>query len=332
MEISCAFATSPATAEHIVLAEQLGYQRAWCYDSPALYPDVWMTLALAATATSRIGLGPAVLVPALRHPMVNAAAIATLVGSAPGRVAVALGTGFTGRYTLGKGPMTWAAAADYIKVLRSLLRGDEVLWEGTLIKMLHPDGFVPDRPIHVPILIAVGGPKGQSVARELGDGIFWAGRAPAQDGPPEWRALVVLGTVLEAGEDLTSERVLDAAGHAVAVAFHGAYERGGAAAVDRLPGGRTWREAIETVPQARRHLATHEGHLVEVSDRDRPAVKEGIGLLSRTMTGSATEIRTRVRDLADTGVTEIVYQPAGRDIPRELERFIDAVGGDRQPG
>jgi hypothetical protein len=26
------------------------------------------------------------------------------------------------------------------------------------------------------------------------------------------------------------------------------------------------------------------------------------------------------------GVTEIAYQPAGDDIPGELERFIDAVG------
>src|SRR5215216_2209746 len=100
LDISCAFATSMATPDHIVLAERLGYRRAWCYDSPALYPDVWMVLALAASRTERIGLGPAVLVPSLRHPMVNAAAIATLAAQAPGRVAVALGSGFTGRVVL----------------------------------------------------------------------------------------------------------------------------------------------------------------------------------------------------------------------------------------
>src|SRR3954451_14734258 len=93
LTISCAFATSAATPDHIVLAEQLGYERAWCYDSPALYPDVWMTLALAAARTERIGLGPAVLVPALRHPMTNAAAIATLCELAPDRVAVAMAPG-----------------------------------------------------------------------------------------------------------------------------------------------------------------------------------------------------------------------------------------------
>jgi 5,10-methylenetetrahydromethanopterin reductase len=64
-----------------------------------------MTLALAAEQTSRIGLGPGVLVPSLRHPMVNAAAIATLDALAPGRVTVAIGAGFTGRYTLGRRAM-----------------------------------------------------------------------------------------------------------------------------------------------------------------------------------------------------------------------------------
>jgi 5,10-methylenetetrahydromethanopterin reductase len=68
----------------VAIAEELGYQRAWLYDSPAVYPDVWMVLSRCAERTSRIGLGPGVLVPSLRHPMVNAAAIAELVGQAPG--------------------------------------------------------------------------------------------------------------------------------------------------------------------------------------------------------------------------------------------------------
>ena len=108
MRISCAFAPAASTPNHIVLAEKLGYERAWCYDSPALYSDAWMTLALAAEQTTRIGLGPAVLIPSLRHPMVNAAAIAGLAGIAPGRVAAVFGAGFSGRYTLGQPPMRWA--------------------------------------------------------------------------------------------------------------------------------------------------------------------------------------------------------------------------------
>jgi 5,10-methylenetetrahydromethanopterin reductase len=58
VDISCAFATSMATPDHVALAEELGYRRAWLYDSPALYPDVWMMLAECARRTSTIELGP----------------------------------------------------------------------------------------------------------------------------------------------------------------------------------------------------------------------------------------------------------------------------------
>jgi 5,10-methylenetetrahydromethanopterin reductase len=327
MDISCAFATSPDTPRHIAVAEELGYRRAWCYDSPALYPDVWMTLTLAAQQTSRIGIGPAVLVPSLRHPMVNAAAIATLASLAPGRVSATVGAGFTGRYALGQRAMRWSDVAEYVRVLRALLAGEETSWEGAVIRMIHPDGFVAGRPLaDVPILIGADGPKGYAVARELGDGVFGAGSPPVGDGLPQWRAMLAFGTVLDDGESPGSDRALDAAGHAYAVLFHALYERGGAAGVDAVPGGKTWREAVEVVPADRRHLAIHEEHLVTVTERDRPAVIEGAELLSTMgMTGSPDHLRTRIGELEAAGVTELAYQPAGQDIPGELERFIAAA-------
>src|SRR4051794_34622006 len=108
MDISCAFPTALDLPAHVELAEELGYERAWLYDTPQQSPDVWMRLALAAERPERIGLGPGVLVPSLRHPMVNAAATATLAALAPGRVAVAFGTGFTGRRAMGYGAIPWA--------------------------------------------------------------------------------------------------------------------------------------------------------------------------------------------------------------------------------
>src|SRR4051812_29332648 len=120
MEISCAFPTTLESHEHIALAEQLGFDRAWLYDTPQQSPDVWMMLALAAERTERIGLGPGVLVPSLRHPMVNAAATAALAALAPGRVEVAFGTGFTGRRAMGYRGITWAFMADYIRAYRGL--------------------------------------------------------------------------------------------------------------------------------------------------------------------------------------------------------------------
>jgi 5,10-methylenetetrahydromethanopterin reductase len=260
-----------------------------------------------------------VLVPALRHPMTNAAAIATLCQLAPNRVAVAIGSGFTGRFVLGQRAMRWRDVADYVRVLRALLRGEEVPWEGGVLRMIHPAGFSAPCPIEVPILIGADGPKGLAVADELADGVFSAGRPSSS--ALSWRAMLTFGTVLDDGESPDSPRVMAAAGHAAAVVYHALYERGGADAVDALPGGKTWRTATEAAPQASRHLATHEGHLVAPNDRDRAALAEAPGLIaSVTFTGAAADLRARLGGLADEGVTEIAYQPAG-DIPRELRAF-----------
>jgi 5,10-methylenetetrahydromethanopterin reductase len=326
LEISCAFASGRETPDHIALAEDLGYARAWCYDSPALYHDVWVTLARAAERTERIGLGPAVLVPSLRHPMVNAAAIATLAELAPGRVIVALGAGFTGRYVLGQRPMRWADVRAYVVTLRALLRGDVAEWDGQPVQMLHPAGYGAARPIDVPIYLGADGPKGTAVAEDVGDGIF-AAALPNGAAAGRPHSLLQFGTVLDDGESAASPRVLEACGPAVAVALHGLYERGGAASVDGLPGGQVWREQVEAIPAERRHLATHEGHLVETSERDRAALAAGTASLISgfTLTGSAEEVRERVDAFAQMGVTEIAYQPAGPDISRELEAFAAAL-------
>jgi 5,10-methylenetetrahydromethanopterin reductase len=327
MDISCAFATSSDTPAHVELAEALGYERAWLYDSPALYPDVWMVLARCAERTSRIGLGPGVLVPSLRHPMVNAAAIGELASLAPGRVAVAIGSGFTGRMAMGTRPMPWRRVAEYVRCLKALLAGKTTEWEGAMIRMLHLPGFGADRPIDVPILIGADGPKGLAVAAELGDGVFSA--AVPQPGAADlvdWRALLSFGTVLDEGEDLTSPRAADAAGPAAVVLYHATYERAGEA-VDGLPGGRGWREAIEAYPENERHLAVHAGHLVKANPRDEPYVADLIPIASSmALTGTAAEIAEKIAGLEARGVTEIVYQPAGSDIDRELRAFAKAAG------
>jgi 5,10-methylenetetrahydromethanopterin reductase len=172
MEVSCAFPTALDSPDNIALAEGMGYDRAWVYDTPQQSPDVWMTLALAAERTERIGLGPGVLVPSLRHPMVNAAATATLVALAPRRVAISFGTGFSGRRAMGYRAIPWSYMRDYLQTYRGLLRGEVVEWEGARMQMLHPDGHAPARPIDVPILVGALGPKGDEVARELGDGLY----------------------------------------------------------------------------------------------------------------------------------------------------------------
>ncbi len=317
LEISCAFATSLDTPKHIQLAEELGYHTAWCYDSPALYPDVWVTLALAAQRTGRIRLGPGVLVPSLRHVMTNAAAVATLEALAPGRIVVGIGAGATGRLALGQRPNSWSDVTSYTATLRALLRGETVEWDGALIAMSHPDGFAPRRPIHTPLVLAAQGPKGRAAADAVADGIFTVGPA----GGFAWVAELMLGTVLDPGEDPGSARALAAAGPGAAVFYHLMYDGRGWGDVSVLPGGDEFRQRAEALPAAGRHLAIHGSHLVALNELDEGivsgAVTAGLGLAAE-----ADAWRTRLAASAAAGVTEVVFQPAG-DIERELRMFME---------
>lgn len=328
MQISCAFATSSDTPAHVALAETLGYRRAWLYDSPAVITDVWMALARCAERTTRIGLGPGVLVPSLRHPMVNAAAIAELAVMAPGRVSVAVGTGFTGRRALGQQPVRWREVAEYVRCLRTLLAGDTAEWEGAKIRMLQLPGFGAPRPVEVPFLIAADGPSGWAVAAELGDGVFSV--LPPQPCPfpiPNWRSHLVFGTVLDDGEDLTTTRVVEALASPAVLHYHRVHLRGGSAAVDALPGGRAWREAVESYPADERHLGIH---LVQPDRRHLPHLDRLIR--PGTLTGTRAHVADTIARYAAAGITEIVYQPAGPDIERELCAFARVTGltGDRR--
>jgi 5,10-methylenetetrahydromethanopterin reductase len=193
--------------------------------------------------------------------------------------------------------------------------------------MLHAPGFLADRPIEVELLIGSNGPKGTGVANRVGDGVF-AGGLPNALAADRHQALLQFGTVLAENEDVRSPRVMEAAGHAVAVFFHSMYERGGPDAVASLPGGSTWLGAIEAVPPAERHLVTHEGHLVRLTAVDEKAVLEGADLLTAaTLTGSPAELRGKVAAFEASGVDELVYQPAGPDPAGELARMMAALSG-----
>lgn len=328
VHLSCMLPPSGRIVEYARVAEDLGYERVWVFDSPALYTDLWVALARVAEGTSRVGLATGVAIPSLRHPVVTASAIATIEELAPGRLTVALGTGYTGRKTMGQKPMRWADVARYVRQVRALLAGETVEIDGGACQLIHSPGFAPERPIGTPIWVAPSGPKGFAVARDLDvpGVVVPAGLATAEQlAPWEQAAALVQGTVVRPGEDHTTPRLVSALGPAYATSFHAVYEYAPAALDDR-PGGRDWREAVEAErPEGERHLAVHEGHLCHVTDRDRPVVDAaGPAILSSGWTGDPAAIAARIGEAAATGFTEIAYMPAGPDIPSELSAFASA--------
>lgn len=321
MQISCGFPPGPGVVDHVVAAEQLGYERAWFWDSPALYGDIWVVAALAAQRTTRIGLGPAVLVPNLRHPLAQASAIATLEQLAPGRIAVAIGTGFTGRMAMGQKPLTWKWTRTYIEQLRALLRGETVEIDGGMARMLHEPEFAPPFPITTPIVVAANGPKGMTVAQEFGDGVMTiGGGSDAFD----WVSTLMFGTVLDDGESPTSARALAAAGPGLAVVYHAMYE-GDPASVEGLPNGVEWRKLVDEFPENERHLAIHEGHFYRPNERDQIVLPENPMLPAFTWTGTRDEVKARIDAAGESGINELIYAAMGPDVQRELETFIETA-------
>lgn len=316
MDLSVSLPPSRNIVEQARAAERLGYRRLWVSDSPAFYSDPWAALALVAANTDRIGLGVAVLTPSTRHVMATVAGIATIEALAPGRLAVAVGTGFTARRSFGKRALSWASTRRYIEQLRGLLRGDTVAVDGALTRMMHPPGISVAPPLATPVLVAANGPVGLEVARTLGDGVISV-QAPVPGFA--WSALLQAGTVLAEGEGLDSQRVFEAVGPVVASFYHGAYDAMGAG-VDGFPNGAAWRAMIENFPEDQRHLYLHQDHCVSVSAHDAPHI-DVPAMAALTFTGTRAELVERAAGLAAAGLTEFLYLPCGPDIPGEMARM-----------
>src|SRR5437660_7702199 len=104
-------------------AEELGFTHAWFYDTQMITADVFVAMAAAALKTTRIRLGTGVLIPSNRIAAVTANAFASLNKLARGRIDFGVGTGFTGRRTMGLGAVRLADMEAYVREVVALLRG-----------------------------------------------------------------------------------------------------------------------------------------------------------------------------------------------------------------
>jgi 5,10-methylenetetrahydromethanopterin reductase len=316
LELSCGLPPGPNFADLAVLAEDLGYDRVWIFDSAPLWEDPFAHLALAAARTTRIALATAVLIPTQRSVMAMASGIATIHRLSGGRLRACFGTGYTARMTIGRKPMALDDLIGYVATLRQLLDGETVLLDGRPARMLHWAGMSAPRPIEVPLWLSVLGPRGNARAAEVAEGTI----GPKHPTLPT--TTMVSGTVLDPEESRTSQRVLDSIGPWRVVGWHTAYAVGGAAAVDAKPGGPAWRAQLESLaPEEERHLLTFEGHCTHLTPRDVPLL-EHIDL--DTMVGDPETIRATLDQLAESGFCEVLYTPAGPDVARELRAFAAA--------
>ena len=343
-------------------AEEAGFTHAWFYDSQLIYSDVYATMALAAQHTSRIRLGTLVAIPSNRIAPVTASAIATINKLAPGRVILALGTGYTGRNTMGLPPISVNRLKEYIRQIRGLLRGEDVLFrEGKRerwIRLVHADH---DRFINIkdpiPIYLAANGPKALEAVGELADGwvttlrsksnldrCFAAiGSAAEQAGRGTARPYTVAltyGCVLREGEPLTSERVMAQVGPSILPGPHAQWEAsyGPGANFGMPPGAETadaYNAYIQEYAQAsgtpadRLYLDVHRGHMVFLKPGEEQFVPQDA--LARSLTGTGPEIIERLEAMEAAGVDNVALSvtdaQGARDLIQDFGREVIAKRG-----
>lgn len=159
------------------MAEQHGFESVWIAES-RLARDAIVPVAAIATETSKVKVGTGVINTWTRNAALIAQEFATLDELSDGRVLLGLGAWWDPlAKKVGierKKPLQ--CMKEYVQVIRQLLRGEEVSFNGDFVKMdgvkldmLHGSGSKP-RPI--PIFIGGTGFKMLELAGEIADGVL----------------------------------------------------------------------------------------------------------------------------------------------------------------
>src|SRR5258708_28155185 len=106
MDFGINLATAADSWKVVKRAEELGYARAWFYDTQLLNADMFVAMGAAAVQTSRIRLATGVLIPSNRIAPVAASALSSLNALAPGRTDFGIPTRFPAPRTIGPRPAT----------------------------------------------------------------------------------------------------------------------------------------------------------------------------------------------------------------------------------
>jgi 5,10-methylenetetrahydromethanopterin reductase len=353
MDFGINLATAADSWKIVKRAEELGYARAWFFDTQMLNADVFVAMGAAAVQTSRIRLATGVLIPGNRIAPVAASALASLNQLAPGRIDFGVSTGFTARRTMGLGPVPLADMKEYIRIVQGLLAGDTLTWtfEGKrrAIRFLSPEIGVVNVRDPIPLHSSALGPRGRKLAAELGAGWIYAtgnmaaARAAVADMLAAWRAAGVDpatrvataftgGCVLEAGEAFDSARARAQAGPHATIALHALAEveefgdMGRSVPPELAPLLERYREIYRRYePVDARYLSNHRGHLMYLRPEEHEVCTADL-IRTLTFTGTRPALQERVRDLRAAGYNHFAIH-IRHGHPGMLEEWAEVFAG-----
>ena len=316
--------------EYVTEAEELGFTHLWVTDSGLIRSDAFVFLTVAALKTTTMKLGMGVAVPGVRLASTLAAGMATLNMIAPGRCFVAMGTGNTGMRLLGRKPMKLKDFEAYVRIVRNLLDGKDAQYEHDgekhAIRFMLTDKGYRDLREPIPIYLAGYGPKAQALAGEIADGLtthiprggtldrirtnLRTGAARSGRALDDFHLSVRVNfAVLDPGEAVNSERIVNEYGPAIMTAMHSVVDRHLEFGEDPPEFLRPiWKEYLDfhmSRPAAERQKIMHESHNAYVAPAERRFVTPEV-IKRFCIVGQPAEVLEQVRELERSGVRQLM--------------------------
>ncbi|HYH26456.1 MAG TPA: LLM class flavin-dependent oxidoreductase [Blastococcus sp.] len=316
-----------------VQAEGWGFDGLLLADSENLVGDPYVELTLAARATHRLRLGPAVTNPVTRHPAVTASAIATLQIESGGRAVIVYGRGDSAVRQLGLQPATTEELERGLSQLQGFLGGQAVpSAAGVAARM----GWI--EPFHagdVPVSVAATGPVTIGLAARLcGRVDFTVGADPRR---VSWAIAQARRAASGAGTQLSLGAFVNVAVHPdVAVARN--LVRGSAAIFahfvsegphDVVP------DDDRAVVQRVRVAYDEAAHGLTTADHARLLPDDFLDRFA--IAGPPEHCVARLRELIDLGLDRVIVVPGSRDADPDAlaasnELFATEVLPEVRPG
>ena len=322
----------PDLLSFIQQVEAAGFDGAGILDSQMICRDTFVTMGLAAGATSTLKLFPAVTNPFGRISSVLAGAAQTVAEIAPGRTKFIIGTGYTSASTIGRRPATLRQMRRCIMEVKALLAGEPVDFNGFSNRL---DFAGSDDGAGVPVLMAASGPRSLELAGEVADGaLVLVGYTPG-----------IVGKALEhleigatrSGRTLDDLDIVFAVRTCVADSNDEARHLARPVAVHwgLLWGGPNWLPYSDLdipdyeIPQAVRDVYPDLGHAPNwdeaidltrfVSDDVNTQLCDALGLI-----GTPEHCTQRITEMAQHGINQLYLMPCLTFAPPQAE--VDAFG------
>lgn len=312
--------------ESIVAAENAGFAMAFFSETIELIRDSVTALTAFSLRTKRIRLG-CTQTARIRNPLVMSQTIATLAELSGGRVVVAVGActaTHAKRFGLDPADPT-RSLEDWVAAIRLLLTGDEVSYEGSTFSFppARLPAADPDRPVS--LWIPATSRTGLELAGRIGDGVLL--NAAASPAYTRNAIAIVRDALAASGRDTggfefaqiincsigpTEREAIDAVRWEIASKFSPRQFPVGMPA--RLRVG----EPVIDPAYIPGFAAAYEEGGIDGLARAFPD-SYVVGL---TASGTADQVRSRVAEYVDTGVTLPILRPASRDqIPHLISLF-----------